>query len=352
VKQLIEVQVSHPTAMRFGFQLTARPVSDETRQAGTFTVDDNIRVRCAPAGADAPCNGALEFAEHKQPTTNAGNAGPRTFIIEWTPPATDVGPIVMYAAGNAANNNNAPTGDHIYTTKTMIAVAGSNVSKCLNMVSSAPSIAPNGWIRITGSKLATDSRSWTSSDLAGGKLPTSLDGTSVKINGKDAFVYSISPTQVGALAPPDDTAGDVTVQVSTNGVETASVTALLQPFSPAFFTSQDNSIVAEHADFTLVGPDSPAKPGETIVLYGAGFGATDLAISGGQSLALTATLANPVKVRIGGVDVQPAFAGLSGTGVYQLNVTLPDSTADGAIPVVATIRGVSTPGTATIPVKK
>jgi uncharacterized protein (TIGR03437 family) len=55
------------------------------------------------------------------------------------------------------------------------------------------------------------------------------------------------------------------VQVSTNGVETASVTALLQPFSPAFFTSQDNSIVAEHADFTLVGPDSPAKPGETIV---------------------------------------------------------------------------------------
>jgi uncharacterized protein (TIGR03437 family) len=165
-------------------------------------------------------------------------------------------------------------------------------------------------------------------------------------------VYSISPTQVGALAPPDDTAGDVTVQVSTNGVETASVTALLQPFSPAFFTSQDNSIVAEHADFTLVGPDSPAKPGETIVLYGAGFGATDLAISGGQSLALTATLANPVKVRIGGVDVQPAFAGLSGTGVYQLNVTLPDSTADGAIPVVATIGGVSTPGTATIPVKK
>jgi uncharacterized protein (TIGR03437 family) len=59
-----------------------------------------------------------------------------------------------------------------------------------------------------------------------------------------------------------------------------------------------------------------------------------------------------VKVRIGGVDVQPAFAGLSGTGVYQLNVTLPDSTADGAIPVVATIGGVSTPGTATIPVKK
>jgi uncharacterized protein (TIGR03437 family) len=351
VKQLIEVQVNHPTAMRFGFQLTARAVSDETQQAGTFTVDDNIRVRCAPTG-DAPCNGALEFAEHKQPTTNAGNPGPRTFIIEWTPPATDVGPVVMYAAGNAANNNNAPTGDHIYTTSTMIAAADSNQGRCLNMVSSAPSIAPNGWISITGSKLATASRTWASSDIAGGKLPTSLNGTSVKINGKDAVVYSISPTQVGALAPLDDTTGEVTVQVATNGTETASVTALLQPFSPAFFTSQDNSIVAEHADFTLVGPASPAKPGETIVLYGAGFGATDPAVPGGQSLAASTPLANPVKVRIGGVDVQPYFAGLSATGVYQINVTLPDTTADGAIPVVATIGGVSTPGTATIPVQK
>jgi uncharacterized protein (TIGR03437 family) len=331
VKQLIEVQVNHPTAMRFGFQPTARPVSDETQPAGTFTVDDNIRVRCAAAGADAPCNGALEFAGHRQPTTNAGNPGPRTFIIEWTPPATDVGLIVMYAAGNNQSNNQ---------------------SKCLNMVSSAPGIAPNGWISITGSKLATGSRTWTSSEIAGGKLPTSLNGTSVKINGKDAFVYSISPTQVGALAPLDDAAGDVMVQVSTNGVESASVTALLQPFSPAFFTSQDNSIVADHADFTLVGPASPARPGETVVLYGAGFGATDPAVPGGQSLAGTVALANRVKVRIGGVDVQPYFAGLSATGVYQLSVTLPNTTADGAIPVVATIGGVSTPGTATIPVQK
>jgi hypothetical protein len=75
VKQIIEVQVSHPTAIRFGFQLIARLASDETQQAGTLMVDDNIRVRCAPAG-DAPCNDALEFAEHKPPSTNIGNPGP------------------------------------------------------------------------------------------------------------------------------------------------------------------------------------------------------------------------------------------------------------------------------------
>src|SRR5438876_11707963 len=64
VKQLIEVQISHPTAVRFGFQLTARPAGDETKQAGTFTRDNNVRVRSAPAGADPPCNGKLEVAEH------------------------------------------------------------------------------------------------------------------------------------------------------------------------------------------------------------------------------------------------------------------------------------------------
>src|SRR5260370_39348720 len=72
VKQIIEVMVNHPTAMRFGFQLTDRTVIDQTKEAGTFTADDNIRVRCAPAGADAPCNGEREFAEHKRPTRNAG----------------------------------------------------------------------------------------------------------------------------------------------------------------------------------------------------------------------------------------------------------------------------------------
>src|SRR5229473_2831408 len=129
LKQMIEVEVNHPTAMRFGFQLTARLASDETKEAGVFTADDSIRVRCdSTPASDAPCNGALEFAEHKQPTTNNGNPGPRTFLIEWTPPATAAGPVVFYAAGNCANGNGNPTGDHIYTTKAMISAASAQTS--------------------------------------------------------------------------------------------------------------------------------------------------------------------------------------------------------------------------------
>ena len=352
LKQMIEVQIGHPTAIRFGFQLTARAVSDETKQAGTFTKDDNVRVRCAPDGNDGPCRGAVEFVEHVAVSTNAGNPGPRTFLIEWTPPSTDIGPIVIYAAANAANNNGSPTGDHIYTTKTTISPAGANAGSILNSLSSALSIAPNTWVSILGARLATGSRAWTSGDIVAGKLPTQLDGTGVKINGKDAYIYSVSPTQLTVLAPLDDTVGDVPVAVTTNGAVSASMTAALRPFSPAFFTTKDNAIVAQHADFSLVEAESPASPGETIMLYGTGFGTTLPAFPSGQTVAAAAPLENAVKVRIGGVDVQPSFAGLSATGVYQLNVRVPDSAADGDLAVVATIGGVSSPGTAVIRVKK
>src|SRR5215831_15577787 len=36
VKQSMGIKVSHPSAVRLGFPLTSRPVSDETKQAGTF----------------------------------------------------------------------------------------------------------------------------------------------------------------------------------------------------------------------------------------------------------------------------------------------------------------------------
>src|SRR5262249_14436659 len=90
VKQTIRVTVEHPEAQRWGFQLTARLASDETKMAGTFTVVTGIRVRCDPTG-DAPCNGGLEFASHfrdaQGDSTLPGTSNGRTWEIEWTPPS-------------------------------------------------------------------------------------------------------------------------------------------------------------------------------------------------------------------------------------------------------------------------
>ena len=37
------------------------------------------------------------------------------YEFDWTPPATAVGNITIYVAGNAANGNGNEQGDHIYT---------------------------------------------------------------------------------------------------------------------------------------------------------------------------------------------------------------------------------------------
>ncbi len=56
---------------------------------------------------------------------------------------------------------------------------------------------------------AGDSRTWQSSDFVNNTMPTKLDGVSVTVNGKSAFVYYISPTQVNILTPPDAIEGTV-----------------------------------------------------------------------------------------------------------------------------------------------
>src|SRR6202012_4665978 len=48
---------------------------------------------------------------------------------------------------------------------------------------------------------------WTSSDFNGVNAPTNLDGVSVAINGKPAYVSYISPGQINVQAPEDASTG-------------------------------------------------------------------------------------------------------------------------------------------------
>jgi len=84
----------------------------------------------------------------------------------------------------------------------------------------------------------------------------------------------------------------------------------------------------------------PAQPGETILLYGTGFGPTSPALPTAQLVTTPAVLANSVQVTIGGVTAAVVYAGLVEPGLYQLNVTVP-TLSNGDAPVVATIGGVS-----------
>ena len=93
--------------------------------------------------------------------------------------------------------------------------------------STASTIQPGEWVSIYGTNLASSAVSWT------GNFPTSLGGTSVKINGKAAYLSLVSPGQINLQAPDDTTTGPVPVVVS-SASGSAPSTVTLGQFAPSF----------------------------------------------------------------------------------------------------------------------
>jgi uncharacterized protein (TIGR03437 family) len=205
------------------------------------------------------------------------------------------------------------------------------------------------WVSIFGANLSQTTRAWQNSDFMNGLLPTSLEGVSVTINGLPAYIAYISPGQINVLAPDDAASGAVLVQVTTPQGKSNSVTAQKAPFAPAFFTLGGSYVAALHADYTLVGKpgivpgsaSTPAKPGETVQIYGTGFGPTNPPTASAQPVAAPAVLANSVQVAIGGQAASVAYAGLVGPGLYQINATVPNL-PDGDSAVLAAVAGAQT----------
>ena len=237
--------------------------------------------------------------------------------------------------------------------------ASPTITSVSNAADIQSGIAMNTFISVYGSDLAPITRNWTNSDFSGTKLPTSLDGVSVTVNGLPAFVYYISPKQIDVLTPVDTTTGPVQVQVTDNGLVSNSMSTTMQPYSPAFFLFKDGaSIAALHANGGIVGAttlyaglSTPAHSGETIGLYGAGFGQTTPAIASGTIVTTASTCATLPTATVGGAPAQVTYCGLAGAGLYQVNVTVPAGTPSGNNIVVVTIGTVSSNSNAMITVQ-
>jgi uncharacterized protein (TIGR03437 family) len=368
VKQMIRVRVEHPDAMRWGFEITARLESDQTKQAGSFTAGGEIRVACAPSGV-APCGGNLEFATHNATSNSPGTREGRTWELEWTPPDTNAGSVVFYAAGNAANGNNANSGDFIYTTSVSIAastpggprpaITRGGVADAFNF---QPSIASSTWLAIVGTNLAPTTQTWDNA-IQGQTLPTSLAGVSVRINNRPATIFYVSPTQVNALAPLDDSTGDVSVVVTTPSGDSEPLVVRKLSAAPALFSSAQGGrlfVTAVALDGTFVGKAGTdprvrraARPGETIQLFGTGFGATNPAAPTDRLVSGAPELTRKPVIRI--ADTMANFPGngnLVAAGLYQFNITIPATLADGDHAIVAEVDGIRSANTVFITVAR
>lgn len=93
--------------------------------------------------------------------------------------------------------------------------------------SPAGTIQAGEWVSIYGTNLADATYTWK------GDFPTSLGGVSVRINGKPAYLWYVSPTQINLQAPDDPATGIVPVVV-TSSAGSASSTVILGSYAPSF----------------------------------------------------------------------------------------------------------------------
>lgn len=221
-------------------------------------------------------------------------------------------------------------------------------------------VTPGAWITIYGDDLAKTTRTWNAeSEIINGRLPTSLDGVSVTIDGKAAPVLFISPGQINVQAPSDISSGAVQVVVRNSDGVSDPVTATVQTILPGFFLVGRNYIAATRPDGSLVAPagtfegatSTPARPGEAITLYGTGFGPTSPNVNSGEVFRGAAALLNAVQIRVGPTYADVSFAGLSSAGLYQFNVVTPN-VPDGDHDVLATVAGARTQALARLRVQR
>jgi uncharacterized protein (TIGR03437 family) len=125
--------------------------------------------------------------------------------------------------------------------------------------------------------------------------------------------------------------------------------------APSNFKINGSQYVVAFDDNTYVLPtgaisglnSQPAKPGDTITLYGVGFGAVTPSVPAGQ-IAQGLTSLPSFNISIGGVPATVQYAGLAPgfVGLYQFNVVVPSIAATNTAQVTFSVNG--TAGTQTL----
>lgn len=221
----------------------------------------------------------------------------------------------------------------------------------------SPLIAQNDWIEIKGSNLVPANTPaggvvWSNApDFAQGRMPTEINGVSVTVNGRPAYVYffcskattpACSEDQINVLTPLDAFEGEVMVVVKNGAVSSGAFQVTKTAVSPSILRfSSRGDVTATHLDGRLLGPTSlfpglstPGARGETVSLWTVGFGLPTTPLVQG-SATQTGLLPFTPACFLGG-DPASVVAALVSPGLYQLNVTIPNSAKAGDNPFYCT----------------
>ena len=284
-------------------------------------------------------NGSIVF---NSTVTSEGQTVPFNATVALT-----AGSTVVFSAGPGGGTQN--TGLSATITGSIGSAPSLNGGGVFPVGSTVPTIEPGEWVSIYGNNLASSTATWN------GDFPTSLGGTSVTIDGRAGYLSYVSPTQINFQAPSDTTTGSVPVIVTTaSGTATSTVT--LAQSAPSFLLLDSKHVAGiilrpngsgayGGGTYDILGPTGTslgyptvaAKAGDNVEIFATGLGPTNPAVPAGQAFSSSAPTTYPVTLLINNVSVAPAFAGLSGAGLYQINLIVPEGLGAGDVPLVAAV---------------
>lgn len=171
-------------------------------------------------------------------------------------------------------------------------------------------------------------------------LPATLAGVTVKVGGRVAPLFYVSPLQINLQVPAGTAVGAATIEVFVNHAETPtqSGTVTVVESAPGLFTSDAtgrgqvsalNLDYSTNADFERFPGARPELAGGIVMLFATGLGATNPMVADGQAAPFSplAVDAGSPTVTIGGVAAPVLFSGLAPgfVALWQINVQLPDN---------------------------
>lgn len=210
--------------------------------------------------------------------------------------------------------------------------------------------APGAWIDIRGLNFSQKARSWAKSDFdSSGKAPAQLEGASVAVGGKRAFLAYVSPDRITAQIPSDAPLGTQDLTVTTAGGTSAPLRIEISAAQPAILAPPSFSIQGRQYAAAAIGdtglyalPERPARPGETLVFQAIGLGPVTPITNAGEPTRQSNMLTSEIAVLFGDTPAMVSSAGLAmySIGIYQVSVVVPDNVEAGPVPLSITVGGV------------
>jgi uncharacterized protein (TIGR03437 family) len=205
-------------------------------------------------------------------------------------------------------------------------------------------IAPSMLFAIEGSNLSDPNAAVVNQDSTKG-LPTTLNGTSVKVVASDGKTYTPAlyhalSFEVAGVLPAATPTGMATVTVSYGG-QSASAQVNIVPSAYGIDNYSGNTaVVTDAVSYALITPTSSAKPNQIVAVWGTGLGSDPQdsdTTSNGQQHAIS----TPVAVWVG--NTQAATPAYSGEGFYPgvhiVIFTIPANAPTGCFVPIAVVTG-------------